>query len=144
MAAGLRPPSLIFSEKFKIAGCSPCGSEVAQRISKRWVKRFKSYHIFKNPGWPPACGRHLGFFEILKLEVVALGGLKWPTKFQKERSNGLKVIIFSKIQDGRRPATAILDFFMKILKLQVVALVGLKWPTKFQKDRSNGLKVIIF
>jgi hypothetical protein len=64
------------------------------------------------------------FLKILKLQVIALVGLKWPTKFKKDRSNGLKVMIFSKIQDGRRPAAAILDF-LKILKLQVVALVCL-------------------
>jgi hypothetical protein len=66
---------------------------------------------------------------------------KWHTKFRKDRSNGLKVIIFSKIQDGRRPVAAILDL-LEILNLRVVALVRLKWPTKFQKDRSSGLKVI--
>jgi hypothetical protein len=63
------------------------------------------------------------------------------TKFQKDRSNGLKVMRFSKIQDGRRPAAAIFDF-LKNIKLRVSALVGPKWYTKFQKDWSNGLKVI--
>jgi hypothetical protein len=86
---------------------------VVHQISKRSVKRFKSYRIFKNPRWPPACGRYLGFFQIiLKLQVVALVGTKWPTNFQKDQPNGLKVMIFSKIQDGRRPAAAILDFFL--------------------------------
>jgi hypothetical protein len=51
------------------------------------------------------------FFKIFKLQLVTVVGLKWPTKFQKNRSNGVKVMIFSKIQDGRRPAAAILDFF---------------------------------
>jgi hypothetical protein len=64
------------------------------------------------------------FLKILKLQLIALVGLKSPTKFQKDRSNGLKVMIFSKIQDGRWPAAAILDF-LKILKLQLRALVGL-------------------
>jgi hypothetical protein len=72
--------------------------------------------------------------KFFKLQVVALVGLKWPSKFQKDRLNGLKVMRFSKIQDGRRRAAAILDF-LKILKLQLIALVGLKWTTKSQKDR---------
>jgi hypothetical protein len=81
---------------------------------------------------------------MFMLRVVALVGPNWPTSFQKDRSNGLKVIVFSKIQVGRRRAAAIFNFFHIILKLQVIALVFLKWPTKFQKVRSNGLKVMIF
>jgi hypothetical protein len=60
MAAGLLLPSWIF-EILKVAGNSPCWSEVVHQISKY-------------------------------------------------RSNGLKVITITKIQDGRRPAAAILDF----------------------------------
>jgi hypothetical protein len=90
-----------------------------------------------------ACLPILDFLKILELLVIAFFGLKWSTKFQKDRLNGLKVILFSKTHDNRRHAAAVLDF-LKILKLQVVALVGLKWPTNFQKDRSTGLKVIIF
>jgi hypothetical protein len=66
MAAGLRPTSWIFFENFKIAGCIPCGSEVVHQISKRSVKRFKGYRDYKNPRWPPACVRHLGFSENFK------------------------------------------------------------------------------
>jgi hypothetical protein len=57
---------LDFLEILKIAAYSPCGSEVAHQFSKRSVKGFKSYEILKNPRWPPACGRHLGF---LKFEI---------------------------------------------------------------------------
>jgi hypothetical protein len=61
------------------------------------------------------------FLKNFKLQVVALVGLKWPTIFQKGRSNGLKVIAITETEDGLRPPTWI---FLKILKLQVVALVG--------------------
>jgi hypothetical protein len=86
-----------------------------------------------NAGLRPPSSFLVAVYSALESEVVH--------QISKDRSNGLKVIVISKFQDGRRPAAAILDFF-KNLKLQVVALVGLKWPTKFQKDRSNGLKVI--
>jgi hypothetical protein len=85
---------------------------------------------------PPSC-----FLKILKWRILALVGPKWHTKFKKDRSNGLKVITITKIQDGRRPSAAILDF-LKNLKLRVLTLVGPKWYTKFEKDRSNGLKLI--
>jgi hypothetical protein len=114
---------------------------VVHQISKRLVKWFKRYRDYKNPRWPPACGRHLEFVEKYKVAVLVLVGPKWYTKFQKDWSNGLKVIAIKKIQDGRRPAAANLDF-LKNIKLWVLALVGLKWYTKFQKDWSNGLKVI--
>jgi hypothetical protein len=97
---------LDFFENFKIAAYSPCWSEAAHQFSKRSVKGFKSYEIFKNPRWPPACGRHLGFFlKILELQVIALVGLKWPTKFQKDRQHGLKLCDFqkSKMAAGMRP-----------------------------------------
>jgi hypothetical protein len=66
--------------------------------------------------------------KILKLRVVALVGPKWPTNSQKDRSNGLKVIAISKIEDGRWPAAAIMFFF--IFKLQLIALWGPNWSTK--------------
>jgi hypothetical protein len=63
MADGLRPPSWIL-ENLNIAGNSPNWSEVGYQISKGLVERFKSYRDLKNPRWPPACGRHLGFWKI--------------------------------------------------------------------------------
>jgi hypothetical protein len=60
MAAGLRPPSWIF-EILNTAGNSHCWDEVGHQILNGPVKRFKSYRDLKNPRWPPACGRHLGF-----------------------------------------------------------------------------------
>jgi hypothetical protein len=54
----LRPPFWIF-ENLKD---SPWWSEVGHQISKRSVERLKSYRGFKNPRWPLAFGRHLGYF----------------------------------------------------------------------------------
>jgi hypothetical protein len=109
MAAGLRPPSWVF-ENLKDAGYGSLVSEVVHQISERSVKRIKSYHNYKNPRWRPAYGRDLGFFEKYRAVVLAFVGPKWYTKFQKDWSNGLKVIVITKLQDGRRPAAAILDF----------------------------------
>jgi hypothetical protein len=64
--------------------------------------------------------------------------LKSATKYLNDRSNGLKVIAITKIQDGRQPTAVILDL-LNNFKLQVLALVGPKWYTTFQNDRSNGL-----
>jgi hypothetical protein len=40
------------------------------------VKRFKSYRDYKNPRWPPACGRHLGFFENVKIGGISPCGFE--------------------------------------------------------------------
>jgi hypothetical protein len=50
------------------------------------------------------CGSEV---KILKLQV-ALVGLKWSTKFQKDWSDGLKDIAFTKIQDGGKPPSCFL------------------------------------
>jgi hypothetical protein len=46
---GRRPKAAIldFLENFKVAGFSTCGSQVVHQISKRSVKRFKSYRYYK-------------------------------------------------------------------------------------------------
>jgi hypothetical protein len=54
-----------------------CGSEVGHQILKGSVKRFKSFNdLKKNPRWPPASGRHLGFLKIGTLRVIALARQK--------------------------------------------------------------------
>jgi hypothetical protein len=62
MAAILQLPSWI--KKMNNAGNIACGSEVGHQISKGLVEWFKSYRDLKNPRWPLACGRHLGFLKI--------------------------------------------------------------------------------
>jgi hypothetical protein len=88
---------LAFLENLKDAVYTPCGSEVVRQILKRSVKRFKRYHDYKNPRWPRPTAAILDFLKIFKLQVLALVGPKWHTKFQKDRSSSLNVIAITKI-----------------------------------------------
>jgi hypothetical protein len=74
------------------------------------------------------------------------GYISWWCENAHQISNRLvkqfKSIAISKIQNGRRPAAAILDIFIIIWKVRVTDLLGPKLGSKFRKDRSSGLKVI--
>jgi hypothetical protein len=72
-------------ENLKFVGNCPCWAEDGHQISKGSVERFKSYRDLKNPRWPPACGRRLGFFCYLNIA----GNSRYGSKVGHQISKGL-------------------------------------------------------